>query len=190
MPTPETFESSLRNYDPALSLRWGHHVKAWVVDRKGRVSQALWDTLLWAEQQPNCEPLDRERVVSAKLGCRPVLHTPVLGNHVFNELWQNDIQVHGMKIVDRHMKHLEDERIRKRNDDTSSRMAAEGLDFLGRRRADPTPDEQRRVFEEVAGRSFSDSKARRKVNKAIVDPAGVPVNPADRPAKKIQVATR
>jgi len=186
----ETFEASLKKYDPTLSLRWGPVVKAWVVDRTGRITKPLWDVLEQATQLPSCEPIDHERFISAKQGKRPVLHTPVLGNHVFRELWENDLQVHGTKVVDRHMKRLEDEKLRKRNDDTSSRVVAEGLDFLGRRRADPGKEEQQKIFEEVAGHSLSPSKARRKVNRAIVDPSGVPVNAADRPNKKIEIAKR
>jgi len=185
---PETFEAALKRYDPALSLRWGPVVKAWVVDRTGKITRPLWDVLEQATQLPSCEPIDHERFISAKSGKRPVLHTPILGNHVFNELWANDLQVHGTKVVDRHMKRMEEERLKKRNDDTNSRAVAEGLDFLSRRRATPSKEEQERIFAEVTGKSFSGSKSRRKVNRAIVDPAGVPIGGT--PDKKIEIATR
>ena len=193
MPSADSFEQSLKRYDPHLSLRWGSHVQAWVVDRaavKG-ISQALWDTLIWAANQPNCEPIDRERLDSAKQGKRPVLHTKVLGNHVFQTLWADDLQQHGTKVVDQHMKRLEENRLRKRNDDTVSRQAADGIDFLSRRCADPTPEEQRKVFEEVVGKSLSPAKARRKFNKSLLDQHGRELNPVkQQPEKKIQVAVR
>lgn len=185
MPSPDDFEQSLKNYDPLLTLRWGPHVQAWVIDRKGKVSEILWKTLLQIEQNPKCQPIDRERVVSAKLGCRPVLYTPILANHVFRELWQNDLQVHGTKVVDDHMKRLEDEKARKRNDDTKSRMVADGLDFLGRRRADPSPEEQHRVFKEILGKHVSPKKAKKLEKKALLDAHGTPLE--GKPEAKIQV---
>lgn len=189
MPEPNSFEESLKRYDPLLTLRWGPHVEAWVVDRKGRVSETLWQTLLWAEQQPNCQPIDRERVFSAKLGCRPVLYTKQLGNHVFNTLWQDDLQQHGTKIVDRHMSRLEEERLKKRNDDSVSRQAADGINFLHRRRAEPSPEEQRRVFQEVAGKSFSSNRqAKKTMAKSLVDAHGTPFE--GNPEAKIQVALK
>ena len=187
MAEPNSFEQALKRYDPLLSLRWGPHVQAWVVDREGRVSEMLWKTLLWAEQQPNCEPIDRERVVSARLGKRPVLHTKILANHVFDTLYRDDLQVHGSKIVDRHMKRLEEERLKKRNNDSTSRQAAEALNFLSRRRADPSPEESQRVFEEVMGKSFpTQKKAKKAMKKALLDAHGTPLEGT--PEKAIQIA--
>ena len=165
----ESFERALKRYDPLLSLRWGPHVRAWVVDRKAPkgISKALWDTLEWAAQQPKCEPIDRERYDSAKLGNRPVLHTPVLGNHVFNELYVNDLQVHGTKVVDRHMARLEAQRTRKRNDDTWSRSAADALEFLNRKSVELPEEAKQEVFRQAAG-----MEPKRK--KKVVDKLGAP----------------
>ena len=169
--TRDSFEKSLKNYDPLLSLRWGNCVNAWVVDRhapKG-ISKALWDTLEWAVNRPNCEPIDRERWISAKMGKRPVLHTPVLGKHVFRELYENDIQVHGTKIVDRHMDALDKEKERRvAGDGNTGRIMVEGMDFLARRRATPTPEQQDEVFAEVAGKKSA------KRRKKVMDKLGAP----------------
>ena len=183
---PDDFEQRLKRYDPELRLRWGPAVNAWVVDRKGKVSQTLWDTLLWAEQQPNCEPMDRERVISAKLGCRPVLHTLVLGNHVFDTLWADDLQQHGTKIVDKHMDRLEQERMKRRNDDTVSRQAADGISFLNRRRADPSPEEQRKVFEEILGKPVG--KKSKALKHALLDAHGVETT--GKPDAKVELAAK
>lgn len=154
MPDADRFETSLKRYDPLLSLRWGPFVQAWVVDRKAPkgISKPLWDTLEWATQQPDCEPIDRERLLSAKAGNRPVIHTKNLGNHVFDALWRDDLQVHGTKVVDRHMAGIEKERERKKQGSLgpdAGKMAVEGIDFLNRRRASPTPEQQKEVFQEV-----------------------------------------
>ena len=185
MTEPNSFEQSLRNYDPLLSLRWGPFVNAWVVDRRAEkgISKALWDTLEWAVQQPSCEPIDRERLLSAKLGNRPVLHTKLLGKHVFDTLYKDDLLVHGTKIVDRHMKRIEDEREKKRNRDDTTRATADGLHYLNRKHADFTPEQQKEVFAEASGKV----PARKRKPTAVIDKLGAPPRWMERDAGAVAV---
>lgn len=107
--TPETFENALRLYDPALSLRWGHVVKAWVVERKCQITPQLLATLVdgmkkaihWMNS-PEVQEKDQYRLkkaceegYSAGFGKRVIIYAKYLDNRVFDALRLTDLQAAG-----------------------------------------------------------------------------------------------
>lgn len=106
---PESFEQALKNYDPALTLRWGHVVKCWVVERTCFVSEALMATLVDGMKKAlalmhHPELSDDRRYMlqkaceegySAGFGKRVVIYTKALDNRVFDALRLTDLQAAG-----------------------------------------------------------------------------------------------
>lgn len=106
---PENFERALQNYDPALTLRWGHVIKTWVVERRCYVSPPLMATLVDGMQKaikhmsnPVLDDAKRymlqkacEEGYSAGYGRRAVIYTKALDNRVFDALRLTDLQATG-----------------------------------------------------------------------------------------------
>jgi hypothetical protein len=89
--SPETFERGLKNYDPALSLRWGPRVKQWVIERKGRrILPSHFRLLKFAASQDKPEPKALEEYESAKAGKYVITYASSLDNRIHDWLWQND----------------------------------------------------------------------------------------------------
>lgn len=101
---PETFERSLRNYDPQLRLRYGTYVKQWVIERIGRVSEAEARLLRYGAERPDAEPKAREEWESARNGRHVIHYAKYLDQRVHDYLWQHDLQRHGFKVLSRFMK--------------------------------------------------------------------------------------
>lgn len=107
--SPETFEQALKHYDPALTVRWGHVIKAWVVDRKCRIPAALLLTLTRGMKKAvdllgkhglspeRIYPLQKvcEEGYSAGFGCRVIIYAKYLDNRVFDALRLTDLQAAG-----------------------------------------------------------------------------------------------
>lgn len=106
---PERFEQALKNYDPRLTVRWGHVIKCWVVERKCFVSEALLATLVdgmkkaiqWMHS-PELDEKDQYRLkkaceegYSAGEGKRVVIYAKYLDNRVFDALLLTDLQATG-----------------------------------------------------------------------------------------------
>lgn len=113
---PDSFERALQNYDPALEVRWGHIVKAWVVERRCHVSEALVATLvdgmrkaialmhhpqLTAERRYMLQKACEEGY-SAGYGKRVVVYAKALDNRVFDALRLTDLQNSGnmQRVID------------------------------------------------------------------------------------------
>lgn len=100
---PESFERSLRNYDPQLRLRYGTYVKQWIIERIGRVSQAEARLLRYGATRPDADPKAREEWESARNGRHVIHYAKYLDQRVHDYLWQHDLQKHGFKVLSRFM---------------------------------------------------------------------------------------
>ena len=172
MSRADTFEQSLKDYDPLLQLRWGPAVKRWVIERKGKISPEKMGIYASFVNRPDVTPMDIERFLSAKRGCDPVLAPLILGNYVFKELWANDLQVHGTEVVDRYFKRLDEQKARRRADgEAASRTAADAIEYMNRK--DVTSN---KVREEVLEAAFGTKPVAKKPKKgsAIVSKLGKP----------------
>jgi hypothetical protein len=106
---PELFENNLRNYDAALSLRWGPTVKCWCIERKCNVPPELVATLADGKtkalnliHRPELSESQRymlqkacEESYSANHSKRVVIYTKQLDNRVFDALKLTDLQATG-----------------------------------------------------------------------------------------------
>jgi hypothetical protein len=100
---PETFERSLRNYDPQLRLRYGSYVKEWIIERIGRVSEAEARLLHYGATRPDADPKAREEWESARNGRHVIHYAKYLDQRVHDYLWKHDLQKQGFKVLSRFM---------------------------------------------------------------------------------------
>jgi len=129
---PENFERAMQNYDPALTLRWGHVIKSWVVERRCAVSPALMATLVNGMQKaiaimhrPGLDEKQRymlqkacEEGYSAGYGKRAVIYAKALDNRVFDALRLTDLQATGnMKRAIEGSVNREEKRVRDRHEE-------------------------------------------------------------------------
>ena len=98
---PETFERSLRNYDPQLRLRYGSYVKQWVIERIGRVSEGEARLLRYGATRLDADPKALEEWESARNGRHVIYYAKYLDQRVHDYLWRNDLQKHGFKVLSR-----------------------------------------------------------------------------------------
>ncbi len=138
---PNAFESSLKLYDPRLSLRWGGVIGSWIVERSGPIPPEMKATLLRGMKKAvallgnPAVPAARkdmlmkacEEAVSAEQGKRVIIYCKELDNRVFNALWDGDIQRHGLDVIDKTRNRQESEMTKERHtvfSDTSREVNA------------------------------------------------------------------
>ena len=151
-----SFEQSLQLFDRYLRVRWGQHMRQWVIERKAYMPPSEIDFLKrrqarfirWCNEQP--DDADRkkllveisEEIASAVDGRRIVLYTKSLDRRVFDMLVQADIQGFGgySRYADEmeRLQRIEDERKeRVLNEEISdlNREMYDQIDFIERKRA-------------------------------------------------------
>jgi hypothetical protein len=114
MSEPNTFESTLRQFDAQLRLRWGGITKCWIVERecsiekdlrmtlqrRGKRARGLLANASIPKKRRDILEKEAEEGISAVKGRRIIIWTNNLDNRVFDALWMNDLQRHGVDILD------------------------------------------------------------------------------------------
>ena len=152
---PEGFEQSLRNYDPALSLRWGPKVGQWVIEREGRISNGKMRFLKFASDRPDADPKAVEEFESARHGRIVIHYVKVLDRRVHDFLWANDLQRLGAdKVVDAQLRGFEVAAARRHAESNDiARQTADALHFmLNRKSVELQHGKADQVMSEITGR--------------------------------------
>lgn len=183
---PESFESGLRQYDPQLSLRWGNAIKAWIVERTERVSASERALLFQATRQPDAPPKAHEEWIAAKAGKHVVLYTLLLDRRVFDNLFAIDLQRHGTKVVDRHLKRAEEKKIAKQR--ASKALAEQGGDVINWALRKHKAEIDAGKSDELIEQALRGKKAPAAASKMLFDATGTPI--VGKPEVKLELATK
>ena len=152
---PEGFEQSLRNYDPALSLRWGPKVGQWIIEREGRISSGKMRFLKFASERPDADPKAVEEFESARHGRIVIHYVKVLDRRVHDFLWDNDLQRIGAdKVIEAQLRGFEVAAARRRvQSNDIARQTADALHFmLNKKSVELQHGKADQVMSEITGR--------------------------------------
>lgn len=196
---PESFETSLKNYDPLLSLRWGRYMGEWVIERKRvkptppalmRLGKRCADKLeSYPKEMLGLDDTQMNQVVkyaeeylSGRNGKLIVFFTKGLDATVINKLWSLDMQRHGLR------KFAADEErrdyLKQKQEDSmiedAAREAADAIKFVNKR--NPTTAQE---VDALMAQTGDMAPARAKTPKSILDATGTPVRPAEKKGKTL-----